>query len=79
MTTISVSAARARLSEIVNRVEAGEDILITRRGKTVARLTAVARPKKPVAVEDLARFRATMPSLGQPAGEFFREKRDEGP
>jgi prevent-host-death family protein len=42
MDTITLADAKARLSELVNRVEAGESIEITRRGKPVARLAAVA-------------------------------------
>lgn len=43
MTDISVAEAKNRLSELIARVEAGEDISVTRRGKPVARLVA-ARP-----------------------------------
>jgi prevent-host-death family protein len=41
---IGLAEARTRLSERVDRVEAGESIDITRHGELVARLTAVARP-----------------------------------
>ena len=40
----SVSKARDRLTALLNEVEAGREILITRRGKPVARLL----PVKPV-------------------------------
>ncbi len=46
MDAISLADAKAHLSELVDRVEAGDSIDITRRGKPVARLTAVARPRK---------------------------------
>jgi prevent-host-death family protein len=39
--TISVSAARAALPEILDRVQAGEEVTITRHGKPVA---VVVRP-----------------------------------
>ena len=35
---VSITEARAKLSELVRRANAGEEIVITRRGKTVARL-----------------------------------------
>ena len=38
MTDVALFEAKNRLSELVNRVEAGEEIAITRRGKVVARL-----------------------------------------
>ena len=41
MTTLSTSQARARLPEVLDRVEAGEEITITRHGRAVA---VVVRP-----------------------------------
>jgi prevent-host-death family protein len=41
MTVVSVHEAKAHLSELLSRVERGEEFVITRRGKPVARLTAV--------------------------------------
>ena len=48
MATISLADAKAHLSELVDRVEAGDTIDITRRGKPVARLTAVERPRRAI-------------------------------
>jgi prevent-host-death family protein len=41
MTSVSVAEAKNRLSELLVRVEAGEEISVTRRGRPVARLVAV--------------------------------------
>ncbi len=38
MDDVALFEAKNRLSELINRVEAGEEIAITRRGKVVARL-----------------------------------------
>jgi antitoxin (DNA-binding transcriptional repressor) of toxin-antitoxin stability system len=38
MDSISLADAKARLSELFDRAEAGEDVCITRRGKPVVRL-----------------------------------------
>ena len=38
MNDIALHEAKNRLSELIHRVEAGEKILITRRGKVLARL-----------------------------------------
>jgi prevent-host-death family protein len=38
MSDVALFEAKNRLSELINRVEAGEEIGITRRGKVVARL-----------------------------------------
>lgn len=40
MVNIPVAEAKNRLSELIARVEAGEEIAVTRRGKPVVRLVA---------------------------------------
>lgn len=42
--TVSIATAKARLSELVNAVEAGDQVVITRRGRPVATLTATSQP-----------------------------------
>lgn len=76
MNAINLADAKARLSELVDRVEAGEPIEITRRGKAVARLSPALPPRKPI---DLALLRAvtdTMPLQTESAGDFVRAMRD---
>ncbi len=79
MTTVSLAQAKARLSELLDKVEAGEEVIVTRHGKAVARISQAAKPKKPLRLDELAAFRATMPSLGQPSVELLRAIRDEEP
>ena len=38
-TTLNITEARARFSEIVDQVSRGEEIIITRMGRPIARLT----------------------------------------
>ena len=78
MVTVNLAQAKARLSELLDKVEGGQEILITRRGKAVAHLSAAVGPKKPLPLGDLAEFRASMPPLRRPAAELLREARDEG-
>lgn len=40
MRSMTLADAKAKLSAVVDRVEAGEEIVITRRGKAVARIVA---------------------------------------
>jgi prevent-host-death family protein len=42
MTTINVHAAKTHFSSLLERVAAGEEIVIAKAGKPVARLTALA-------------------------------------
>jgi prevent-host-death family protein len=45
MKTAAVSELKARLSEYLNQVKAGMEVLITDRGKPVARLVPLSRSK----------------------------------
>jgi prevent-host-death family protein len=45
MNDIALSDAKNRLSELIRRVESGEEIAITRRGKVVARLVPALPPQ----------------------------------
>ena len=42
--TVNVHEAKTRLSELLQQVEAGEDIVIARAGQPVARLVLVQKP-----------------------------------
>jgi prevent-host-death family protein len=76
MDAINLADAKAHLSELVDRVEAGASIDITRRGKPVARLTAVTRPRKPI---DAAQLRSLTEALApQPSSaDLVRSLRDD--
>ena len=75
MVTVNVAHAKARLSELLDKVEAGEQVIITRHGRAVAHLHSASRQKHPLMLDDLAAFRATMPSLWRPSVELLREMR----
>jgi prevent-host-death family protein len=76
MDAINLADAKAHLSELVDRVEAGDTIDITRRGKPVARLTAVARPRQRVDAALLQALTATMPPQAEGAADLIRSMRD---
>jgi len=46
MKTVNVHEAKTRLSQLLTQVEAGEEVVISRAGKPVARLVPAARKKK---------------------------------
>ena len=46
MVVVNISRAKAQLSRLLARVEAGEEVVIARRGKPVARLVACKARKK---------------------------------
>ena len=78
MVTVNLVEAKAHLSELLDKVEAGEEVIITRHGRAVAHIHPVSRPKRPLRLDELASFRATMPRLRGPTAELLREARDEG-
>lgn len=76
MLDISLAEAKAHLSELVERASQGEAVLITRRGKPVARIVGVARERQPIDFEELRALTATMPRQSETAGEWLRRERD---
>ena len=76
MDAVNLADAKAHLSELIDRIEAGESIDITRRGKPVARLTAVARPRKRIDAALLQSLTATMPPQTRGAADLVRSMRD---
>jgi prevent-host-death family protein len=78
MITVNLAQAKAHLSELLDKVQAGEELVITRRGHPVAHILPALRPRKPLPLQELAAFRATMPRLRRPSAELLREARDEG-
>jgi prevent-host-death family protein len=54
----NIADAKARLSELVERAVAGEDIQISKRGEAKVRLVPVEKPKKPIDFEELRRLTA---------------------
>ncbi|HEX4180063.1 MAG TPA: type II toxin-antitoxin system Phd/YefM family antitoxin [Caulobacteraceae bacterium] len=76
MRSISLAEAKAHFSELIDRVEAGEPIEITRRGKPVAVVTA-AGPRKPIDVAKLRALTDSMPMAPVSAGDLVRAMRDD--
>ena len=58
--TVSLAEAKARLSELIAAAQSGDDVVITNRGKAVARLVADPAPRPPV---DLAWLREVTESM----------------
>jgi prevent-host-death family protein len=74
---VTLADAKAHLSELVDRIEAGESIEITRRGKPVARLIPAAKPRKPIDLDELRALTDGMAPSAQSAAELVRAMRDE--
>lgn len=74
--TVNLTEARAQLSKLVDRAAAGEPVSITRRGKPVAQITAIAVPRKQIDAAALRAVTDRMPMQSESAGDFVRRTRD---
>lgn len=76
MNGINLADAKAHLSELVDRAEAGETVEILRRGKPAARLSPPTRAKAKVDVAALEGLSAKLKPQPTPAADLVREMRD---
>jgi len=75
MQTINVRETREKLSNLLDAVAAGEEVVILRHGKPAARLTA-ALPEK-VHFPNRSELRASLPPVQESSAHAVRELRDE--
>jgi prevent-host-death family protein len=74
--TVSLAEAKTHLSELLNSVEAGEEIVITRHGRAVARVSPPEKPKQAMPLKRLAAFRETVPPWTEPSANRIGQLRD---
>jgi prevent-host-death family protein len=74
MKHVGIRQARQDLPDLIDRAEAGEEIIITRQGRPVAKL--VAAPKDPKPLPSLEDFRGRVARTGTPAVQLIRDERD---
>jgi prevent-host-death family protein len=81
MTTVGAFDAKTHFAQLLQRVERGEEITITRRGKVVARLVpATTRPNRDAALATFRRLRerARRSGIGSFDWTEWRTYRDQG-
>jgi len=76
MKKAGIREARQRLSVLLDEVKKGEEIVITDRGRPVARLTPY-RPLAPRPLPDLAELRRSMPRLDSPLSATVERDRED--
>ena len=74
MRTAGVREARQNLSALLDEVRKGREVVITERGRPVARLVPLARPRVR-GVPDLKAFRRKMPVFDPPLSTTLAEDR----
>ncbi len=75
MLEINVKEARGNLSSILDRVEKGEEIIITRRGKRVARISNIENI--PIPLQSLKQFRDKINITGKSLSQTVINQREE--
>jgi prevent-host-death family protein len=73
---INLADAKAHLSELVDRAEAGETIDIVRRGKLAARLVPPEKTTQPIDIAGLRALREKQPYQSESGADLVREMRD---
>lgn len=76
MSATNIRDARRKLSALLEQVERGEEVVISRRGKPVARLVHL-HDAEDARFPSRADLRAALPSAHEPAAELVRRLRDE--
>ena len=76
MRTAGVREARQNLSALLDEVKAGGEVVITERGRPVAKLVPPDRPRRK-GVPNLAAFRRTMPVFDPPLSTTLEEDRQD--
>jgi len=72
--TINIADAKARLSNLIARAEAGEDVIIARNGVPAARIVALNSP----VAETVALLRAERARRPRVSAAEIRAARDQG-
>lgn len=75
MSTVTLADAKARLSHLLDQVVAGGEVVITRRGRPIARISPVDKPKG--SLKPRSEFRGRMPHWRKPSARLLRELRNE--
>jgi prevent-host-death family protein len=78
----SVADAKNNLSELIARAERGEEVVITRHGSPVAKLSEAKPRRRPMSPERIAEMRSRLvePSEGyEGAVDAIRRMRDQDP
>lgn len=76
MRTAGIREARQNLSRLLEEVRQGREVVITERGRPVAKLVPLDRPRGK-GVPNLAAFRRKMPVLDPPLSASVTQDRDD--
>jgi antitoxin (DNA-binding transcriptional repressor) of toxin-antitoxin stability system len=80
MPVYGIAEAKAKFSELIERAERGEEVVIARHGKPVVQWSrpAAPKPERRMTLDELRRLRESEPLQGTSTAEIVRQQRDEG-
>lgn len=76
MPAVSLAHAKAHLSELLDSVEAGAELVITRHGRPVARVLPALVERQELPLQRLAKIRQRFPSRQGSSARALSELRD---
>ncbi len=77
MADFTITEAKARLCELINRVASGDSVRVTRYGKPVARLVGIVVERRPVKLAELRAVTDLMPLQSSAATDLVLRMRDD--
>lgn len=77
MQQVNMREVRQNISRLIDAVESGEKVIITRRGKPVAKLLIIDREEAELSFPDRRIFRAQLPPSGMSGIDLVQKLRDE--
>lgn len=75
--TVGVREVRQNIGPLLDAVAAGEEIIITRRGKPIATMTSIKAESSEKTFPDRSQFRKQFPPAQKNSADLIRELRDE--
>lgn len=72
---VNVKEARSKISALLDKVQQGEEVIILRRGKRIARLVPITSSAKKL--PDLTAFRSSMSVKGKSLSQTVVQEREE--
>ena len=73
---INVKEARRRFSELLDRAEHGEDVVVTRRGKSAVRFVVAGKGQPRHVLPDLTEFRTSIKARGRLTESLLKDRED---
>lgn len=74
---VALRDAKANLSELTDAAAAGEEVVISKHGQPVARLTQARPPRQPIDLQRLRALTNRLPEQTEGAESWMRAVRDE--